>query len=443
MNRLKLDFTLNSTAERTAFLKDYLQNPDFQKHPLSNEEIETCSNYILWGKDKDGKNAVQRKEIEIETRHKTWNPRKEEESLEALLETPTFNEQTILPPTEAVPRHKREIFNRQEALSAAPPEIQLILKELFYEIDSLDLLLTFYDLRTGKRTNPPREKLLQSISPIDQKRLEERSQHLNQFQYLKLRHLLVEKRKEQYTLKDTYSSALQSILPPPNLPPEHLIIGEDVPVFPLGIKHTHTQKLFPNYWDISLTDYTEKDLECISDILWSLREKRENLENKQYYFSFLDESHVYQLLLMYLEFSYEEEQIESLAPELLETLEYYIEMADLSDIQKEILELKIQKKTNQEIVSYINQKYNRSYTVNYISTIFTQQIVKKITAAAVLHEVVMENIFFPENFKKCSRCGAMLLKDAEFFMRKSRSSDGFSSRCKNCDREIRGGYKKT
>ena len=49
--------------------------------------------------------------------------------------------------------------------------------------------------------------------------------------------------------------------------------------------------------------------------------------------------------------------------------------------------------------------------------------------------------FGPENFKKCVRCGDMVLKDASFFMRKSRSSDGFASRCKFCEREIRGGKK--
>ena len=172
MNRLKLDFTLNSTIERTSFLKDYLQN--FKDSPLTPEEIETCSNYILWGKDKDGKNSVQRKEIEIETRHKTWNSRKEEESLEALLETPTFNEQVILSPTEAIPRQKREVFNRSKALNDAPPSTKKILQSLFEEIDSLDLLLTFYDLRTGKRKNPPRKELLNAIPTELQEKLKER-----------------------------------------------------------------------------------------------------------------------------------------------------------------------------------------------------------------------------------------------------------------------------
>lgn len=440
MNRLKLDFTLNTTQERTHFLQDYLQSPQFQTSPLTPDEIETCSNYILWGKESDGKSAIQKKEIEIETRHKTWNSRKDEESLEALLETPTFNEQSILPPTEATPKFKKEVFNRTQALKKAPKELHSLLKNLFYEIDSLDLLLNFYDIRTGKRSNPPRKELLDRFTDEETQKIKAKSLKLNQFQYLKLRHHLVEKRKEQYTIKDTYSEPLQQILPQPFIPSEQNIIGEDIPVFPLGIKEAKNSKIFPNLRDISIEEYTEEDLKEVSKRIWDLETQKQQLKNRLY-FSFLEEEHLYKLLLLLNDIEEEEHALESLSQELLDTLRYYIDMADLSDIQKEILELKIKGETNLKIVEYINQKYQRSYTVNYISTIFTQQIIKKISMAAALHQKVMENIFYPENFKKCNHCGATLLRDADFFMRRSRSNDGFTSRCKKCDKIIRGGYK--
>ena len=44
---------------------------------------------------------------------------------------------------------------------------------------------------------------------------------------------------------------------------------------------------------------------------------------------------------------------------------------------------------------------------------------------------------FEENFKKCNGCGKILLVDAENFVRKSRSKDGFSTKCKKCDRADR------
>lgn len=51
MNRLKLDFTLETATERAQFIDTYIvQFPD-----LTNSEAETIANYLLWGKDHNGK----------------------------------------------------------------------------------------------------------------------------------------------------------------------------------------------------------------------------------------------------------------------------------------------------------------------------------------------------------------------------------------------------
>ena len=50
-NRLHLDFKLETTDERTAFLEQYLQQPQFQQRPPTESELETMANYLLWGKD--------------------------------------------------------------------------------------------------------------------------------------------------------------------------------------------------------------------------------------------------------------------------------------------------------------------------------------------------------------------------------------------------------
>jgi hypothetical protein len=68
-NRLHLDWALNTSGERAQFVEEYIQKINFE---LTNDEKETISDYILWGKDSDGMNAVQKKEITIETRNKTW-----------------------------------------------------------------------------------------------------------------------------------------------------------------------------------------------------------------------------------------------------------------------------------------------------------------------------------------------------------------------------------
>jgi hypothetical protein len=111
MNRLQLDFSLESNRERKEFLDKYLMREEFTKFPLTKEELETCANYILWGKDPDGKNPVQKKEIQIETRNKTWSKTHDDESLDALLETPTFNENIIKENIEARPKVIKETFS--------------------------------------------------------------------------------------------------------------------------------------------------------------------------------------------------------------------------------------------------------------------------------------------------------------------------------------------
>lgn len=121
----------------------------------------------------------------------------------------------------------------------------------------------------------------------------------------------------------------------------------------------------------------------------------------------------------------------------MKTLEFYMERADLSEVQREILDLKLKKVTNGDIASEINKKWGKTYTPNYISTIFRQRIIPKINAAAAYHEKLMGNIFFEEEFKTCADCGRTMLRDADNFTRKGRSKDGFSNRCKCCEKQIR------
>ena len=71
-NRLHLDFSITGTADRKDFVDQYVQRPEFIRAPLTEDELETIANYILWGKDPDGLNVTQRGEIQIETRNKTW-----------------------------------------------------------------------------------------------------------------------------------------------------------------------------------------------------------------------------------------------------------------------------------------------------------------------------------------------------------------------------------
>jgi len=99
------------------------------------------------------------------------------------------------------------------------------------------------------------------------------------------------------------------------------------------------------------------------------------------------------------------EQLYSAAGIVLRTLQFYEAAARLSDLQRELLHMKISQNSNNQIKEYINKKYGTTYNENYISTIYRQKILPTIAQAATFHRFAIENIFYPENFKKCKDCG--------------------------------------
>jgi len=55
--KFKLDFNIYSSKDRLEAIKDLPLNT------FNNNELETISNYILYGKDEDGTSCVDRKEV--------------------------------------------------------------------------------------------------------------------------------------------------------------------------------------------------------------------------------------------------------------------------------------------------------------------------------------------------------------------------------------------
>ena len=81
-NRLRLDFSLQTAEERLDFLNSYLPTITFEP---DEHEQETLSDYLLWGKNKDGLNAQQEGDVSI----KEWNASKVD-SIDGLMEMPGF-----------------------------------------------------------------------------------------------------------------------------------------------------------------------------------------------------------------------------------------------------------------------------------------------------------------------------------------------------------------
>ena len=433
-NRLKLDWSLNTTTDRRDFVDRYivqLPNP-------TDDELETIANYILFGKEADGTSAVQKKDLQIETRNKTWQ-RDDTESLDALMETPTFNEATVHRPTEQRTRTPREVFDRQRALVECPAHMVATFLDLFHRIDVLEMQIQFYEQAHGKRTEPPRAALLNRFNESDIAAAQESSSKWNQYKYLKQRHLLVELRREQFTLRDSFKNQLiKKTLSEPEGEPERLDFEAEVPVFPLGLVDTPlAHLLFRPIDQLNPHAFSENDLCKIGQFYWSKKQQKD--APAALWFDFGEVEHVYELFgqLVEIEESIDTLPVESNLGKLARTLKFYVSLTELTEAQQEILDLKIEKWKNQDIADRINQKYGKSYTANYISTIFRQKIIPRINDSVKLHALIVENLCFPENFKRCNGCGQLLLADPINFVRKTRSKDGLSTKCKKCDRADR------
>lgn len=431
MNRLKLDFSLETVEERVEFVNAYVEKfPD-----LTPTEASTIADYLLWGKTEDGT------AIGAGTGLKTrWTKTNDVESLDAVLENPALANLQLYSLNDAVVLKKnREVFSRSEARRQAPEYLIGLFEELWRSIDETELEINFFEERTGKRDKPPRDELLKRFTPEEAELIRARSQKLNQYGYLKLRHRLRELRTEQFTIRDSYRNTFnmsQSIYSPKD---RTLVFDCDVEVLPLGLREGEVGRLiFEENFDPGALN--EQQLQLISDLVWK---KKEAKPKKNKVFDFRRLESVYQLYLFKEEFEDRIERIkakhivENNIDSLLNTLNFYESIADLTDIQKEILRLKEKKEKNVDIADYINKKYGKSYTANYISTIFKQKIIVKINEAVEIHQDTIENCFFPENFKKCSDCGRILLLDGRNWVKKSRSKDGFQNRCKRCEREVR------
>lgn len=87
--KFELDFDIVSSSERM----EHVKKIDLSQ--LTPKELDTVSNYVLYGKDEDGTSCVDRGEVYIKTKFGSYEKNKTV-SLDSLLESPTFDETMLV-----------------------------------------------------------------------------------------------------------------------------------------------------------------------------------------------------------------------------------------------------------------------------------------------------------------------------------------------------------
>lgn len=421
-NGLILDFSLETMNDRQQYVNNLVKEWEETGRTLREADLELLGDYVLYGKDKDGLSPVKKKEVEIETRYSTYQ-RKELPSLDELIEQPSFDENLLLPMTTKLPYKKNlnRKFNREEVSDI--PEFQ----ELFKTIDKLAAEIDYFEGKKSLEDFPEdfQKYLLTLKKPT-------------QLSLYKKKHTLIEMRREQFTLRDSFIPTTfhrTQLYTQYETPPIEWQSG-NFEILPLGV-YTEDNPIFTCF--VSKDSYLKgKDADLLK-----VRKNYTLPQQTKEYIDFRNIEHLYQLFKFYEELrTAAERDPESTINLILNTLDFYIAATPFNEQTKEILSLKIQKYPNEFIAAHINKKYGKKHTPNYISTIFKGRICEDIAETAQLHLDTYNARNNPLAFKVCNCCGRTKLKDIRNFVRKTRSADGISSRCKECDKVERDEIKK-
>lgn len=386
---LKLDFSLPTSKERNSLVTAYLSTV---KRPPTQKELDTLSNYILFGKDADGTSSVDRGEIEIETKYNTYRLRKTV-SLEELSESTSFDERTLIPLTKS----------RHNSPKPKLPETLEELESLRAQIGLWDKLYQEEEAKLGPHPT-----------------LEQKTRLYN------LKHLIVELKKDQYVIAGEARAPLhlQSYHTPDPFEEDSFLI-----VLPLGLKVGPSLRFIDHLHD---PDTTYKP------------PNKEELAARSFLLplDFTNPTHIQCLLNNYLGLL----EAATGHPDtneayLLDTLNFYLTRASLSKDRRYIAELKIRKVSNIEIQKLLEEKFGIHYNENYISTIFTKEICRRIAEAATSHYEEWMERNNEKAWKICSCCGERKLNVGRNFAKKKGKVDGLSNRCKDCDKKRRAQQK--
>lgn len=99
----------------------------------------------------------------------------------------------------------------------------------------------------------------------------------------------------------------------------------------------------------------------------------------------------------------------------------------------DILIDKIEGVQNTDVQKNLEQKYGKSYSIEYLSNLFNNKIPKLIAEEAEKQELIWHYTYIEKGaWKKCNRCGQIKLLHSKFFSKNSSSKNGFHSICKDC-----------
>ena len=376
-------------------------------------DLETMASYILYGKDENGLNAVQRGEIsDSTTRYSSYRRKVDKDaSLDALIENPMVTQDTFTPLTsrniylKKKPTIKRPKYDKEGNLVDIGDGDIPGMQELWERIDYFEHWIAVIE---GKAPATEDDLLFD-----------------NPYRLYQLKHLLIDLRRHQYYLKDGYKPTFR-LMNPDHPHTQYNNWSSDAYYWlPREEWERRTAASLlprPPIYETRNNPYTGEP-----EIKWIVRRQAFNWEDPHHIRSFLT---TYSSLYNQLH-----EKVDTDGCFLLYDFDFYCKLAHFQPSRLYILRRARQGYSNPQIAYLLQRDLNIIYTDGYIGSILIQEIPKKIAAAAKRRRLLCETPM--EKRKVCRYCGRPLPLTTEFFARNRSHSDGFASRCKECERQKR------
>jgi len=413
--KYSLDYSIERDTDRLHAVEEILDTLDTKP---SNSELEQMASYILYGKDEEGKNAVQRGETtDSNKRYNSFQRAADKvQSLDEILENPLNDQQALQSLetryiyTKKKPAIHRPKYDKKTGELIDPGDSEIPgMQDLWDCIDRLDRIVA---VNEGK------------IPPDENTQIFKDSYRLYQ-----LKHSLIDIRRHQYYLKDAYKPTLHFLALTPPKAQTYNWDEDSYYWMPLDKWQERVNNALLHTISKNLEDYETRENPYTKEIevKWVVRKHTFDWENP---------SHIKALInnysAIYMELN---EKLDSWGRTLIYDFDRYFDMSGFSEAREYILTRKIDHASYTEIREELQEKFGLKYNENHICTILAKEIPEKMAATATKHRMLLTTPITER--KRCFTCKKWLPRNNYFFATNNSRKDKFASNCKECEKQKR------
>ena len=401
-----LDYSIDRDVDRLAAVQDILDKLDKNPSPT---ELEQMGSYILYGKDENGKNAYQRGEMLRDARYNSYRTKDDSVlSLDAILDNPLVDQQEFrdvrvrdpyIQPRTTITRPKYD-KKTGELLDAGDSDIPGM-KELWECIDRNEHWIAVLE---GRVTASGGEMIFS-----------------NPYRLYKLKHALIDIRRHQYYLKDSYKPTIRFLAADH---PKRQYIDWSSDSYYWISREEWERRVSTSYFPLSknISDYEQNEEETM--VKWVVRRHTFDWENIWHIRALIP------LLSNLRDLLWDKLWTEGHA--LLMDFERYRALCRFSEVRNYIIDLRAEHYSCGEIREALQLKYGILYSENHISSILYDEIPKQFVRVATKCRLIAET---PQEDCLCCRgCGKTLPKNPMFFSINRNRKIGYSPFCKECEK---------